>query len=59
MTNSTSALEADLDFAERMVRKGYGTAEQAAQVCSVRLADLQSRLASGPEPAQNGQEQHR
>ena len=56
MTNSPNTLEADLDYAERMVRKGYGTAEQAAQVCGVRLADLQARLAGGAHPERNGQE---
>jgi hypothetical protein len=54
MNDSGSTLEADLDYAERMVRKGFGSAEQAAQVCGVRLADLKARLAremgSGLEP---------
>ena len=31
MKDNTSVLEADLDYAARMVLKGYGTAEQAAQ----------------------------
>ena len=44
MINATTALDADLDYAERMVRKGYGTPEQAAQVCGVRLSDLLARL---------------
>jgi hypothetical protein len=56
MMNNTSTLEADLDYAERMVRKGYGTAEQAAQVCGVCLADLQARLARGTDRERNGQE---
>ena len=48
MIDATTALDADLDYAERMVRKGYGTPEQAAQVCGVRLSDLQARLAGMP-----------
>jgi len=56
MMNNTSTLEADLDYAERMVRKGFGTAEQAAQVCGVCLADLQARLARGTQPAHEGWE---
>jgi hypothetical protein len=53
MTDSTRGPEGDLDFAERMVRKGFGSAEQAAQVCGVRLADLQARLGRPAEPPQN------
>lgn len=49
MIDATTALDADLDYAERMVRKGYGTPEQAAQVCGVRLSDLQARLAREPQ----------
>ena len=45
MINSTTALEADLDYAERMVRKGFGTPEQAAHICGVKLQDLLARLA--------------
>lgn len=45
MKDSASVLEADLDYAERMVRSGFGTPEQAAQTCGVRLTDLQERLA--------------
>jgi hypothetical protein len=55
MTNSTRGPEGDLDFAERMVRKGFGTPEQAAQVCGVSLADLQARLGRPAEPPQNGE----
>ena len=50
MIDSTTCLEASLDYAERMVRKGFGTPEQAAQVCGVNLADLQARLAEPPKP---------
>lgn len=56
MTDTTSALQASLDFAERMVRKGYGTPEQAALVCGVNPPDLQARLAAGRGPAQDGQQ---
>jgi hypothetical protein len=41
-------VEAALDFAERIVRKGFGTPEQAAEMCGVALADLQLRLAQQP-----------
>jgi hypothetical protein len=50
MKDSLSVIEADLDYAERMVRKGFGNAEQAAQTCGVRLADLLARLAHEPQP---------
>jgi hypothetical protein len=50
MIDSIQALEANLDYAERMVRKGFGTPEQAAHVCGVNLADLQARLAEPPKP---------
>lgn len=56
MNNAGSTLEADLDYAERMVRKGFGTAEQAAQVCGVRLADLKARLARDMGSAREPQE---
>jgi len=49
MIDATTALDANLDYAERMVRKEYGTPEQAAQVCGVSLADLQARLAGEPQ----------
>ena len=45
MKDNTSVLEADLDYAERMVRTGFGSPEQAAQTCGIRLSDLQARLA--------------
>ncbi len=50
MIDSITNLEASLDYAERMVRKGYGTPEQAAQVCGINLAELQARLAEPPKP---------
>lgn len=50
MIDSITTLEASLDYAERMVRKGYGTPEQAAQVCGINIADLQARLAEPPKP---------
>lgn len=51
MVNSTTALEADLDYAERMVRKGYGTPEQAARICGVKLQDLLARLGEQQQDA--------
>jgi hypothetical protein len=57
MKDNTSVLEADLDYAARMVIKGYGTAEQAAQACGVRLSDVQARLAREPAPGYGSQEQ--
>jgi hypothetical protein len=50
MIDSTTALEANLEYAERMVRKGYGTPEQAAQICGVSLDVLRARLAEPPKP---------
>jgi len=44
-TEPVKTLEAELDFAERIVRKGFGTPEQAAKICGIPLADLQARLA--------------
>ena len=58
MMNNTSALEADLDYAERMVRKGFGTPEQAAHICGVQLSDLLARLATQPHPGYAPQPQH-
>jgi hypothetical protein len=43
-----NTMEADLDYAERIVRKGFATPEQAAELCGVALADLQARLAQAP-----------
>ena len=44
MTDNTTTLEADLEYAERMVTKGFSTPEQAAKICGVKLSDLMSRL---------------
>lgn len=57
MKDSTSVLEADLEYAARMVLKGYATPEQAAQACGIRLSDLKERLAR--EPLQAGEAQAR
>ena len=51
MKDNLSVLEADLDYAERIVRTGFGTPEQAAQTCGVRLSDLLARLARAPQPS--------
>ncbi len=45
MTDNAVAFDADLDYAVRMVLKGYGTPAQAAQVCGVRQSDIEARLA--------------
>ena len=58
MMNNTSALEADLDYAERMVRKGFGTPEQAAHICGVKLTDLLARLATQQHPGYAPQPKH-
>ena len=50
MIDNITALEANLDYAERMVRKGYGTPEQAVQICGVKMEDLLARLAESPKP---------
>ena len=50
MIDNVTALEANLEYAERMVRKGYGTPEQAAQICGVKLEDLHARLAEPAKP---------
>ena len=42
-------LEAELEFAERIVRKGFATPEKAAEMCGVPLADLHARLAQQPQ----------
>ena len=56
MKDTASVLEADLDYAERIVRKGFATPEHAAQVCGVPLTDLQARLAGPTQPAPTGQQ---
>jgi hypothetical protein len=38
-------LEADIEYAAEMVRKGLATAVQAAQACGIPLAHLQAHLA--------------
>ena len=42
---SDKTLEPELEYAERIVRKGFGTPEEAAQLCGVPLAELKARLA--------------
>ena len=54
MKDNTSVLEADLEYAARMVLTGYGTPEQAAQTCGVRLSDLQEHLARQPIGSHQG-----
>ena len=49
MKDNLDVLEADLDYAERMVRTGFGTPEQAAQTCGVSVDDLRKRLAREPQ----------
>ena len=56
MKDNASVMEADLDYAERMVRKGYATAEHAAQACGIHLTDLQARLAGGSQTELTGQQ---
>ena len=51
MKDATAVLEAELDYAVRMVRNGYATPEQAARVCGVRLKDVKERLACEPQPS--------
>lgn len=48
MKDATAVLEAELDYAVRMVRNGYSTAEVAARVCGVKLRDVKERLAAAP-----------
>lgn len=47
--DSTSVLDADLAYAERMVRTGFGTPEQAAQTCGIDVNVLRERLAHEPQ----------
>jgi hypothetical protein len=44
VTNNESVLEANLQYAVRMVRAGFVTPEQAAQTCGVSVAELYARL---------------
>ena len=44
MKDSAGVLEADLRYAERMVRTGFVTPEQAARTCGVPLPALQTML---------------
>ena len=44
MTNSSSAFDADIDYAVRMVRTGCATVEQAARTCGIPLPILQARI---------------
>ena len=55
MKDNLDVLEADLDYAERMVRTGFGTPEQAAQTCGVNVDDLRKRLARDPQQPWNVQ----
>ena len=50
MKDAPTVVEAELDYAVRMVRHGYATAEVAARVCGVKLRDVNERLAQGPQP---------
>ena len=46
MKDNETVLEAELEYAVKMVRAGYASTEQAARVCGVKLSDLQERLAA-------------
>jgi hypothetical protein len=48
MKDNETVLQAELEYAVKMVRAGYATAEQAARVCGVKLDHLQARLATQP-----------
>ena len=58
MKDNTSVLEADLEYAERMVRHGYATAEQAARTCGIKLTDLNERLVQPPRVLGQGRNPH-
>ena len=47
MKDNDTVLQAELEYAVKMVRAGYANAEQASRVCGVKLSDLQDRLAGG------------
>jgi len=53
MKDNLTVLETDLEYAERMVRMGFGTPEQAARTCGVNVDDLRKRLARDPQQAWN------
>jgi hypothetical protein len=46
MKDSSSVLDADMSYALRMVRGGFNTPEQAAQICGVSLLVLQGHLST-------------
>jgi len=48
MKDNETVLEAELEYAVKMVRAGYASAEQAARVCGVKLSDVEARLAVLP-----------
>ena len=49
MTNSSSAFDADIDYAVRMVKAGCATVEQAARTCGIPLPILKARIATASE----------
>ena len=56
MKDNASVMEADLDYAERMVRKGFATPEHAAQACGIHLTDLQARLNNATQASPTAQQ---
>ena len=46
MKDNETVLEAELEYAVKMVRAGYASVDQAARVCGVQPGDLQARLAA-------------
>ena len=51
MKDNETVLEAELEYAVKIVRAGYASTEQAARMCGVKLSDLQERLAVGTRRA--------
>jgi hypothetical protein len=49
VNENVTVLDADMAYAERMVRTGFGTPEQAAQTCGVDVKVLRERLAREPQ----------
>lgn len=49
MTYRMGVLEAELEYAEKMVKQGFATPEQAAHICGVKLVDLKKRLAQSTQ----------